>query len=110
MVDDQDESWRSRAGCTGENAVYFFPPSHFERKPEKDYREGHARALCRECPVRVVCLEYALRVGETHGIWGGLNELERRRFARRRAADAGAAASVPLPPPLPTPVRAPQIA
>ena len=84
MVEDtswrpgEDTSWRSSASCTGENAVYFFAPSHFERKPEKDYREGHARALCRDCPVRVTCLEYALAVGETHGIWGGLNELERK--------------------------------
>ena len=82
-----DDGWRSRAQCTGENAVYFFAPSHFERKPEKDFREGHARALCRACPVRDVCLEYSLAVGETHGIWGGLNELERRRLARRRAAE-----------------------
>src|SRR5436190_21744510 len=96
MVEDtswrpgEDTSWRSSASCTGENAVYFFAPSHFERKPEKDYREGHARALCRACPVRVTCLEYALAVGETHGIWGGLNELERRRLARRRAAEVAA--------------------
>jgi hypothetical protein len=74
---------REETGCS----------SHFERKPEKDYREGHARALCRECPVRETCLEYSLAIGETHGIWGGLNELERRRLARRRAADAAAAAS-----------------
>jgi Transcription factor WhiB len=40
--------------------------------------------------VRVQCLEYALAVGETHGIWGGLNELERRRLARRRAAEVSA--------------------
>ena len=82
-----DSSWRADAACKGESASYFFAPNHFERKPEKDFREGRARSLCRGCPVRQLCLEYALAVGETHGIWGGLNELERRRLARRRAAE-----------------------
>ncbi len=75
--------WRSRANCCGTNAVYFFAPSHFERKPEKDLREAQARALCAACPVRGECLSYALRAGESHGIWGGMNELQRARLRRR---------------------------
>ena len=27
-----DTTWRAAAECRGENAVYFFAPSHFERK------------------------------------------------------------------------------
>lgn len=83
--------WRASARCRRDNASYFFAPPHFERKPEKDAREGVARALCRACPVRQECLEYALAVQETHGIWGGLNELERRRLQRKRAAEAQSA-------------------
>jgi len=79
-----DTTWRSMAECRGENAQYFFAPSHFERKPEKDLREGSARALCRSCRVLDECLEYSLAVEEPHGIWGGLNELERKRILRRR--------------------------
>jgi WhiB family redox-sensing transcriptional regulator len=86
MYDDM--SWRASAMCHGENAVYFFPPSHFERKPEKDMREGAARALCRRCPVQQVCLDYSMQVEEGHGIWGGLNELERKRIMRRRRAES----------------------
>lgn len=81
-----DVSWRVLAACRGDNAVHFFAPSHNECKPEKDAREGKARALCRVCPVLDDCLEYALAVHEPHGIWGGLNELERRRLLRRRSA------------------------
>ncbi len=84
MLDET--TWRANAACRGENAVYFFPPGHFERKPEKDFREGNARSLCRGCVVREACLEYALDVEEPHGIWGGLNELERKRLLRRRKA------------------------
>lgn len=75
--------WRARAQCCGENATYFFPPNHFERKPEKDAREAVARTACRSCVVRPECLSYALRAGESHGIWGGLNELQRSRLRRR---------------------------
>jgi hypothetical protein len=31
------------------------------------------------------CREYALLVREPHGIWGGLNEYERRQLLARRA-------------------------
>ncbi|HEV7756402.1 MAG TPA: WhiB family transcriptional regulator [Mycobacteriales bacterium] len=75
--------WRDGALCQGDFTSYFFPPHHFERKPEKDRRESVARALCARCPVRQACLDYALAVREPHGIWGGLNELQRRRLLRR---------------------------
>jgi len=89
LVADQQlaPSWRADAACRAGNAVHFFAPAHFERKPEKDAREGAARALCRTCPVQKDCLEFALMVQEPHGIWGGLNELERKRLTRKRAAE-----------------------
>jgi WhiB family redox-sensing transcriptional regulator len=61
----------------------FFPPAHFERKDEKLDRERRAKAICGTCCVRKDCLEYALRIREPHGIWGGLNELERRAMLAR---------------------------
>ncbi len=82
-----EPGWRGDAQCRAQNAVHFFPPAHFERKEEKDAREGAARSLCRACPVQTACLEYSLAVQEPHGIWGGLNELERRRLLRKRAAE-----------------------
>ena len=47
-------------------------------------RERQAKAICARCPVRIECLEYAVRIREPHGIWGGLNELERRILLRER--------------------------
>ena len=81
-----DAVWHGQGRCRSGDAHWFFAPPHFERKPEKDEREGRARALCRACPVREQCLEHSLTVRESHGIWGGHNELERRRLLRRRAA------------------------
>ncbi len=75
-----DELWQTRAACRGPQAAVFFPPSHFERKDDKLEREGRAKAICESCPVREPCLEYALRIREPHGIWGGLNEGERKQL------------------------------
>ena len=80
-----DDVWQLRAVCRGPDAVLFFPPSHFERKEEKEEREQRAKAICRICPVRRECLEYALRIREPHGIWGGLNEMERKAMLSVRA-------------------------
>jgi WhiB family redox-sensing transcriptional regulator len=34
--------------------------------------------ICNGCAVRTDCLDFAVRVREPHGIWGGLTESERR--------------------------------
>lgn len=45
-----------------------------------------AKRVCGECPVRVQCLEYAFEADERHGIWGGLDQYERRELKDRRSA------------------------
>ena len=74
--------WQWRAACRGEDSALFFAPNHPEPKEERAKREREAKAICAVCPVRIECLEYAVRIREPHGIWGGLNELERRRLTR----------------------------
>ena len=34
------------------------------------------------CPIQQACLQYALDEGERYGIWGGLDEAERRQLTR----------------------------
>ena len=79
------EMWQAKAACRGPQASAFFPPSHAERKEEKAARESRAKTICAECHVRRDCLEYAIRIREPHGIWGGLNETERKVLLERRA-------------------------
>lgn len=79
--------WQGKAACKGPQAAVFFPPSHLERKDEREERELRAKSICASCPVQRPCLDYALEIREPHGIWGGLNELERRRLLRKRAAE-----------------------
>lgn len=56
----------------------FFPPPQFERKADRLERERRAKAICGGCVVEDDCLTYSLQIREPHGIWGGLNENERR--------------------------------
>ena len=81
--------WQWRAACRGEDPALFFAPNHFEPKEERQARERKAKAICAACPVRIDCLEYAVRIREPHGVWGGLNELERRILVRGRESDRG---------------------
>ena len=70
--------WQMRAACRGPQASVFFPPPYVEKRDEKRRRELRAKDICAACSVRTNCLDYALQIGEQHGIWGGLNEIERR--------------------------------
>ncbi|MGH9282110.1 MAG: WhiB family transcriptional regulator [Acidimicrobiales bacterium] len=69
-------SWRQRAACRGVDPDVFYPSS--------DEEAEEAKAICRMCPVREACLEYALVNRIDHGVWGGCSERERRRILRRR--------------------------
>jgi WhiB family transcriptional regulator, redox-sensing transcriptional regulator len=81
--------WQFQAACRGEDSSLFFAPNYFEKREEKLAREARAKAFCDRCPVRTDCLEYALDIRENHGVWGGLNELERRAVLRQRERRAG---------------------
>ncbi len=78
-----EELWQIKAACRGPQATVFFPPNHFERKDEKEEREARAKAICATCSVRKACLDYSVRIREPHGIWGGLNEVERKQLLSR---------------------------
>jgi WhiB family redox-sensing transcriptional regulator len=81
---DPNRGWEDDAACRGADASLFFAPNYFETREQKEAREVQAKRICADCPVREPCLEYALRTRDPHGIWGGLNELERRRLLRSR--------------------------
>lgn len=63
--------------------MVFFPPPQFERKQERIERERRAKAICSGCVVQRECLEYAISIREPHGVWGGLNEAERKLVIER---------------------------
>ncbi|MHB8319271.1 MAG: WhiB family transcriptional regulator [Acidimicrobiales bacterium] len=78
------EDWQERAACRGPQASAFFPPSVGERKEDRSRRESLAKSICHACRVSSDCLEYAIKIREQHGIWGGLNETERMVLLEKR--------------------------
>ena len=85
-------SWQQGAACTTAHALLFFGPDE-ESLAEQMTRERKAKAVCALCPVRPECLDDAFRNGAGHGVWGGLNEVERLVEHRRRLRSAYAGAS-----------------
>jgi WhiB family redox-sensing transcriptional regulator len=75
-------AWRQQASCRGVDPEIFYPVS------EDEEAAADAKAVCATCPVREPCLEHALTTREKHGVWGGLDERERRRVLRRRRQSA----------------------
>lgn len=73
-------NWRQRAACRGVDPSIFYPAS------DDDCEE--AKTICASCTVRQPCLEYSLAAREREGVWGGLNERERRRIVRQRRKSA----------------------
>lgn len=69
--------WATRAACVGLPADWFFPE-------KKETGRTQIRAICRSCPVRVECLEWAVTNRIRDGWWGGVPPDERRK---RRQAD-----------------------
>jgi len=74
---DEDESWRESARCRGLSDI-MYPENHNIRAVQL------AKSICAECPVREQCLDYALRYNESHGIWGGMGERQRRAARYQR--------------------------
>lgn len=81
--------WWEVAACRTADPDLFFPvaPSGPGRT-EAD----RAKAMCAVCRVRRQCLQFALATHQSHGIWGGTTEEERRvrAAAREHAAQAAA--------------------
>jgi WhiB family transcriptional regulator, redox-sensing transcriptional regulator len=77
--------WRQDAACRDLDTAIFFP--------ETDEAAAAAKAVCATCPVREACLQFALITRQDDGVWGGLDENERRRLRRRRQEDARKAAA-----------------
>jgi WhiB family transcriptional regulator, redox-sensing transcriptional regulator len=80
--------WLSDAACIGEDPELFFP---IGTSTPAAVQTARAKSVCRSCPVRAECLEWSLVTYQDAGVWGGLDEEERReiRRARRRQIALG---------------------
>ncbi|MFM9702503.1 WhiB family transcriptional regulator [Streptomyces galilaeus] len=74
------DDWRQRAACRHEDPELFFP---IGTSGPALLQTEQAKAVCRRCPVRAQCLEWALETDQILGVWGGTSETERRALKRR---------------------------
>lgn len=75
--------WQLHGACRGMDSARFFHPDA-ERGHARAERVRRAKEICESCPVLQQCREHALAVIEPYGIWGGLDESERRALRRGR--------------------------
>lgn len=87
--------WQDRAACRTRDKELFFGPSDdgsVPRSRAEQKRIERAQKVCRECPVRLDCLNHAMMYPELWGIWGGMTQQARAllrnkvRKQRRRLA------------------------
>ncbi len=77
---ERGSDWRDRAACLTTDPELFFPTG--KTGPAADQIDK-AKAVCGRCAVREVCLTFALETDQNDGVWGGLDEDERRALKRR---------------------------
>lgn len=71
--------WKSRGNCVGE-PPYIFYSANLNLLDV-------ARKICKDCPVQLECLRYAIEHNE-YGVWGGKTE-EERKFLKRSSLVQG---------------------
>ncbi len=76
--------WQRHGACRGMDSAVFYHPDG-ERNPSRSRRTAAAKQVCTCCPVITICREFALRTHEPFGVWGGLDEDERRMILEVRA-------------------------
>ena len=76
--------WRESRACATADPDLFFPVA---ARAVGSRQANEARRICAGCRVRRECLQFAMDMGESHGIWGGTTPEERQR-ARRKEAGA----------------------
>ena len=79
-LDDGRSYWRDRAACLGQDPEIFFPVGAGRHSL---IQVASAKAICADCPVIIRCRDSALANGY-EGIWGGLDDDERRRMRAQR--------------------------
>jgi len=75
-LDQADDKWRDDALCKGAPPGMFYPITL--RGKFVLFDERPAKAVCAACPVLAECFRSSIRNDEPCGIWGGVNEDERR--------------------------------
>src|SRR6516165_698857 len=75
-------AWRVHAACRRADPRLFFAAGPSEAAFAQ---AAQAKRVCAGCPVRAICLDWALTTGREIGVWGGTAPEERRALRAERA-------------------------
>lgn len=73
-----DQPWAGHGRCRGMDPDFFFP-EHGDTA-----QAAEAKKVCKQCVVRLDCLEWAIATKEQLGIFGGMSPRARRSYAAER--------------------------
>lgn len=65
-------NWREQADCQGDRD----PDAWFASPALQPERVARAVAICSGCPVQENCLDFALEIDATAGVWAGMNSAD----------------------------------
>jgi WhiB family transcriptional regulator, redox-sensing transcriptional regulator len=71
--------WHEAGSCRDSDPNLFYPIGRGRAALEQT---EEAKAICRTCPSREPCLDFAVTSRQMLGIWGGTSAEERRQLIR----------------------------
>lgn len=83
----QVKDWKTLARAAddiGDNLPCRQAPDMYYAAMNESYYIRIAKKACQQCPIKNLCLEYAIKHNETEGVWGGMTISERRALRRKR--------------------------
>ena len=81
---DHGDDWRERGACAGHpEPDLFHPDNESPARAEARALIAEVVAICSDCPVRDLCLAYALSDPSVTGLWAGTTTAEREGLRRR---------------------------
>lgn len=85
MIDNHMPVFKEYAACADYPADLWFPQevAGGSKKWSRTPDAMNARSICKTCPARDECLNYALAYDGLAGIWGGMDYQERRDVQKK---------------------------
>jgi len=72
---DQLPNWEF-AECIGTDTEQFF------ENDRATHADPAVLAICHRCPIAIDCLDWAMKINEEYGVWGGMTPKQRRALKR----------------------------
>ncbi len=86
----QVKDWKTLARAAdevGDNLPCRQAPDLYYAAMNETQHIRYAKKACQPCPIREICLQYAIKHNEGEGVWGGMTVSERKNVRRQLKAE-----------------------